>query len=150
MEIVQNNALITVNGTLVFELISFLILVFVLNRVLIKPLRATMQEREDYLDKLETNMESGETRLLAMEEKLNAQKKEFFSQSSNLRKQLMEEANAAGSEILTEARAKVTQELHQATRESNVRADEIRKEFNALADELSGDIINKVLDRSAA
>lgn len=150
MEIVQNNALITVNATLIFQLISFLILVFIMHRLLIKPLRATMQEREDYIDKLEADVESGEARLMAMEEKLNAQKKEFFSQSSNLRKQLMEEANTAGSEILGEARAKVTAELHQATQESNALAAEIRKEFSALADELSGDIINKVLDRSAA
>lgn len=150
MEIVQNNALITVNATLVFQLISFLILVFILHRVMIKPLRATMEERETYIDKLEADVESGEARLMAIEEKLNAQKKEFFSQSSNLRKQLMEEANTAGSEILGEARTKVTAELHQATQESNALADEIRKEFTALADELSGDIINKVLDRSAA
>lgn len=150
MEIVQNNALITVNATLVFQLISFLILVFILHRVMIKPLRSTMEERETYIDKLEANVESGEAKLIAIEEKLNAQKKEFFSQSSNLRKQLMEEANTAGSEILSAARAKVTAELHQATQESNALADEIRKEFTALADELSGDIINKVLDRSAA
>lgn len=150
MEIIQNNALITVNATLVFQLISFLILVFILHRVMIKPLRATMQEREDYLDKMETDVESGAMKLVAMEEKLNAQKKEFFSQSSNLRKQLMEDANAVGSEILVQARAKVTAELHQATQESNALANEIRKEFTALADELSGDIIGKVLNRRAA
>lgn len=148
--IVQNNALITVNATLVFQLISFLILVFIIHRLMIKPLRANMQKREDYIDRLEADVQSGETRLMAMEEKLNAQKKEFSYQSNNLRKQLMEDANKAGSEILAEARAEVAAELHQATKESNTLAHEIRKEFTALADELSGDIINKVLDRSAA
>lgn len=148
--IVENNALITVNATLVFELISFLILVFIMHRLLIKPLRATVQKREDYIDKLETEVETGAVKLQAMEEKLNAKKKEFFNQSSNLRKQLMEDANTAGSEILAQARAEVTAELHQATKDSNALADEIRKEFSALADDLSGDIINKVLDRSAA
>lgn len=150
MEIVQNNALITVNATLVFQLISFLILVFIMHRLLIKPLRATMQKREDYIDRLEADVESGETRLVAMEEKLNAQRKEFSYQSNNLRKQLMDDANKAGSEILSEARTEVAAELHQATKESHNLANEIRKDFATLADELSGDIINKVLDRSAA
>lgn len=148
--IVQNNALITVNATLVFQLISFLILVFIIHRLMIKPLRATMQKREDYIDRLETDVESGETRLMAMEEKLNNQRKEFSFQSNNLRKQLMEDANKAGSGILSEARAEVATELHQATRESHALAAEIRREFTTLADELSSDIINKVLDRSAA
>lgn len=150
MEIVQNNALITVNATLVFQLISFLILLFIIHRLMIKPLRATMQKRDDYIDKLETDVESGETRLIAMEEKLNAQRKEFSFQSNNLRKQLMDEANMAGGQILAEARTEVTSELHQATRENNALAAEIRREFTTLAAELSGDIINKVLDRSAA
>lgn len=148
--IVQNNALITVNATLVFQLISFLILVFIIHRLMIKPLRATMQKREDYIDRLEADVESGETRLMAMEEKLSIQRKEFSFQSNNLRKQLMDEANKAGSEILSAARAEVATELHQATRESNALAAEIRGEFTTLADELSSDIINKVLDRSAA
>lgn len=150
MEIVQNNALITVNATLVFQLISFLILVFILHRLMIKPLRATMQEREDYLDKLEADVETGDTKLRALEEELNAKKKEFFAKSSNLRKQLMEEANAAGGEIIAEARGKVTAELQQANQESLAEADRIRKDFDRLAAELSGDIIDKVLDRRAA
>lgn len=147
MEIVQKTALITVNATLVFELISFLILVFILHRLMLKPLRATMQQREDYLDQMEKDVETGEVKLLALEDKLSAKKKEFFLESSNLRKQLMEEAASAGTHIIAEARAKVTQELHEATKASHAEADRIRSEFDQLAETLSQDIIAKVLDR---
>lgn len=147
MDIVQNTALITVNPTLVFELISFLILVFLLHRLMLKPLRATMQKRENYVDQMEKDVMDGETRLQALEEQLTAKRKHFFSESSNLRKQLMEEANNAGAHIVAEARAQVTAELHVATKENQAAAEQIRKEFDKFTEDLSQDIIAKVLDR---
>lgn len=150
MEIVQSNALITINATMVIQLISFLILVFFLHRVMLRPLAGIIQKRKDFLDQLEVDVEQGQTRLLAMEEQLNVKKKEFFTESSLLRKQLVEEANAAGNEIIMTARGKVMEELQQVGRQSQAEAEEIRKQFATLADELSHDIIAKVLDRRAA
>lgn len=150
MEIVQNTALITVNATLVFQLISFLILVYLLHRLMLRPLSDIMQKRKEYVDQLEIDVEEGEARLIAIEEKLSARKKEFFSQASNLRKSLMEEATKAGTEIISEARAKVTEDLHEANRQSQEEAVKIREEFQKLAEELSDNIIDRVLDRRAA
>lgn len=90
MEIVQKTALITVNATLIFQLVSFLLLVFILNRLMLKPLRRTMQERKEYIENMEEELEAGETKLEDLEVLLDAKKKEFYAHSIGLRKQLMD------------------------------------------------------------
>ena len=52
MEIVSNIALISINETLVIQLVSFLLFVFIINRVMFRPLRSAMAERERYLARL--------------------------------------------------------------------------------------------------
>ena len=49
MQIIINIALISINETLVVQLISFLIFLFIINRIMIRPLRATMAERDNYI-----------------------------------------------------------------------------------------------------
>ena len=49
MQIISNIALISINETLVVQLISFLIFLFIINRIMIRPLRATMEERDSYI-----------------------------------------------------------------------------------------------------
>ena len=52
MQIVSNVALISINETFLVQLISFLIFLFIINRVMIRPLRGVMREREEYVEKL--------------------------------------------------------------------------------------------------
>ena len=49
MQIISNIALISINETLVVQLISFLIFLFIINRIMIRPLRATMAESDNYI-----------------------------------------------------------------------------------------------------
>ena len=52
MHIIENIALITINETLVFQLISFLLFLFILNRIMIRPLRRVMDERSSMLERI--------------------------------------------------------------------------------------------------
>ena len=52
MLIISNIALISINETLVVQLISFLIFLFIINRVMIRPLLATMAERDHYIQRV--------------------------------------------------------------------------------------------------
>ena len=51
MEIISNIALITINETLIAQLLAFLIFMFVINRLMFKPLQGVMTERQGYIDK---------------------------------------------------------------------------------------------------
>ena len=45
MQIITNIALISINETLIVQLLSFLIFLFIINRVMIRPLRGVMSDR---------------------------------------------------------------------------------------------------------
>jgi len=52
MQIISNIALISINETLIVQLISFLIFLFIIHRVMIRPLRDTMAERDQYIESI--------------------------------------------------------------------------------------------------
>ena len=49
MQIISNIALISINETLIVQLLSFLIFLFIINRVMIRPLRGVMSDREQHI-----------------------------------------------------------------------------------------------------
>jgi len=52
MEIISNIALISINETVVVQMLSFLVFMFILNRIMIRPLRSSANDREIYIEKL--------------------------------------------------------------------------------------------------
>ena len=48
MEIIQTNALITINETLWVQMVIFLIFLFLINRIMFRPVRRNLAEREDH------------------------------------------------------------------------------------------------------
>ena len=52
MEIVSNIALISINATMFHQLIAFLVFLFIINRIMFRPLRSVMGERESFMEKI--------------------------------------------------------------------------------------------------
>ena len=70
MHIISNIALITINETLFIQLISFLIFLFLINRIMFKPLQKTIQQREEHINGIASGIESSKNQLLEMEKNL--------------------------------------------------------------------------------
>ena len=56
MEIVSNIALISINETLIVQMVSFLIFMFVMNMVMFRPLNRVMKKRSEYMESLKQDM----------------------------------------------------------------------------------------------
>lgn len=150
MQIISNVALISINETLLFQLISFLIFLFIINRIMFRPLRETMQAREEHVEAVNQDIMKAKDEVEAiikqtkMEE--NAARMEAFKICDTLERSGNEEAGgiieAARQEIaeLSDASKKDVEKLMAEARES------IRKEAEALALE----IMEKVLERKVA
>jgi F-type H+-transporting ATPase subunit b len=52
MEIVSNIALITINWTLFHQLIAFLIFMFIMNRIMFRPIQRVMDERDNLIERI--------------------------------------------------------------------------------------------------
>jgi F-type H+-transporting ATPase subunit b len=72
MQIVSNIALISINETLIVQVISFLLFLYLINRVMFRPLREAMSERDSYIENLKSEITNQQDEL----KKLSARMKE--------------------------------------------------------------------------
>ena len=73
MHIINNIALITINETLFIQLISFLIFLFLINRIMFRPLREVMNQREEHINDIAGSIEETRGRLNEMDEQVRSQ-----------------------------------------------------------------------------
>jgi F-type H+-transporting ATPase subunit b len=147
MQIVSNVALISINETMVVQLISFLIFLFIINRVMFRPLRRSMEEREHYVDGIRMDISDAEAKL---EETMQAARDEDAAVRSAGR-QVMHELEKQGGEeagkIIAAARGEIAEQGAKARRDIDARVADARKMIVAEADKLSVYVMEKVLDR---
>ena len=84
MHIISNIALITINETLFVQLISFLIFLFIINRIMFRPLQNTMSERESYIDQTNRDIADVTQELQSLTDKLQAKEMETKTRAFEL------------------------------------------------------------------
>jgi F-type H+-transporting ATPase subunit b len=147
MQIVSNVALISINETLVVQLISFLIFLFVINRVMFRPLRRSMQDREHYIEGIRMDIRAAEKKL----EKTMQEAREEDAAVRNAGRQMMAEMEKQGKaeagKIITGARQEIDGLGRKARQEINAQIADVRKTIVAEAEKLSSSVMEKVLGR---
>ena len=105
--------MLTIDGTLLFAIISFLIFLFIIKSILFHPITKVIEEREKFYaknSKMET--ESKEKSKALLEEKenlLNDARKE----ASNILSSTNEEAKKQSEEVLKEAKKEAQEKIEQ-------------------------------------
>ncbi|MFC1839047.1 hypothetical protein ACFL1N_05680 [Thermodesulfobacteriota bacterium] len=142
--------MININATLFLQIIHFLILLFILNRILIRPIMEVVKKRRVHIDdeeKLLNDLES-ETREL-MDKCVSIERderKKALEESSLLKK----EANDAAEEFYNTAKGEISGIRDQADKEIENKIDEARQSIQDFASELAGELTEKVIGRRFA
>lgn len=147
MQIISNIALITINETLFVVLISFLIFVVVLNRLMFRPLRQTMGEREQALETMQGAIHEAKLELETVSREAqtreSAIKQEAFKIGSDLEKKAKEEAAtvlAASAREIDAIKAKNEQDVAKMITAA-------QKDLVQESERLTISIMEKLLDR---
>lgn len=147
MQIVSNIALISINETLFFQLISFLIFMFIMNRVMFKPLNATMAERDEYIQGIVqgiTDTEKAVEGILAdLAKREKAVKREAYDLSAKLEQEGADKAvkiHSASMSAIAELRLKTEKQVE-------AQLNEAKKHLESESEELAVRIMEKVLNR---
>ena len=90
MHIISNIALITINETLLVQLISFLIFLFIINRIMFRPLQNTMDERESYIGQINRDISDATQELQSLTNKLQAKEIEARDQAFEIQGEIEE------------------------------------------------------------
>lgn len=147
MEIISNIALISINETLIVQLISFLIFLFLINRIMFRPLGSVMRKRSEYMESLKQGVVEAESEVVRLTEELGekeaAAKQEAFEQKKEL------ELFGAGQadEIYASVRNEIAQLKNQAAEEVEIQINRARESLHAESKAIAEGIMEKVLNR---
>lgn len=147
MQIVSNVALISINETFLVQLISFLIFLFIINRVMFRPLRKTMNERDTYMAEMEVEIEAAHKGYDDALGNLKAQEAEVRGTALKTSKERESDGTREAEKLFDEARKEIAELKKSAEEEMAAKIEEARSTIAAESEALAVAIMEKILDR---
>lgn len=134
--------MITIDITVLIQIINILILIVVLNAVLYKPVRTVLAKRKEKLGELANSIENFKKNAELRREEISRKLNEARSKA----KEEIEKARSAAQTSTAESLAQVRQE---ALANKTAQLDEIKKQFTDAQQQLSGQIDSFASDMAA-
>jgi F-type H+-transporting ATPase subunit b len=150
MHVIENIALISINETLVVQLISFLIFLFIINRIMIRPLRETMAERDNHIQRVKQDILDSREALETIVAASREEEKEIRREALAVAAEMENLAKTEAQGILGAARDDIIAQKRQAQVEIENRLAESMQSLKKEAETLSVSVMEKVLNRKVA
>jgi F-type H+-transporting ATPase subunit b len=147
MEIITNTELVSINATMLAQLVSFLIFLFLITRIMIRPLLETVTARREHLQKLQKEIAASSEELsqatARVRQEQAALRAEAFAESEQLESSGKREAKG----ILRQARAEIAALKDQTLAEAGVRIETAKGELARDIEPIVAAIMEKILER---
>jgi F-type H+-transporting ATPase subunit b len=150
MQIISNIALISINETLLVQLLSFLIFLFIINRMMFRPLQNVRSERTNYMDKIKTDTRDAAKELETLTDQLKAQESTVRTQALGLKQEIEVSGTMQAAEIIASAREQIEALKETAEAEVEAQISEARKHIQKESETLAVNIMEKLLERRLA
>ncbi len=147
MQIISNIALISINETLVVQLISFLIFLFIINRIMFRPLRRIIMERENHVEKINLDIAAAGKSLDGVTDQIREKETAVRTEAFDLSKKAREQGTRESAQMFSAVRAEIIDLQSKARIESAVQLAEARKKLDNESKILAVSIMEKVLER---
>ena len=140
--------MVSIDYSLGIQIINFVLLIFILNRLLYKPLLGMIDKRKKHLEESEAEIkrlrETVDQKMAAYEEKLRRAKVDAVEQKNEIIRQGAEEAKA----IIDAVRAEIPGMMEQFTARMEEEIGGAKRILTNQSQKLSVEIAEKVLGRS--
>jgi F-type H+-transporting ATPase subunit b len=150
MEIVSNQALISINETAIIQLISFLIFLFVINRLMFRPLRRAVSDRANHIEKVKQNVLDSEKEVDQLLSQLEKRKAAVRDEAFGINKELESDAAKQAETLLNETRQEINAMKSKAERDIKIQVEQARAGVKKEAEILVVSIIERILNRRLA
>jgi F-type H+-transporting ATPase subunit b len=147
MEIVENVALISINATLVVQLVSFLLFMTLLNRIMIRPLRKVMAEREQYLVKVQQEIHAAHEGYVQIGQQIQDQESETRKSAFKIREEMEREAQRSAADAVAHTKSEIETLRKESQRQADEKIAAARQRIEEEADVLADRMIDSLLDR---
>jgi F-type H+-transporting ATPase subunit b len=150
MQIVTNIALISINETLVVQLISFLIFLFIINRVMIRPLRSASREREAHVERISRDISEAEAKIGQLTRQIRAEEGAVRETALAAQADLEEAGNREAADMFAAARGEIAAIRENAQEEIASQMASARQGVQREAETLALTVMEKILNRRLA
>lgn len=140
--------MVSIDSTLFYQIVNFLLLILILNVLLYKPILRVMDERkkrlQDSEDEIKALHQTIERKTAEYEEKIRLAKLEAMNQRNEIQKEGSEE----GKKIIDAAKEDIAKMMEEFKAKMSSEMDEARLILNTQSRTISLEIAEKVLGRS--
>lgn len=150
MHIINTTALISINETLIVQLVSFLIFLFVINRIMFRPLQQTMNDRDAYLERLGKEIAEIEEKIIAQSKEMDARQKAVREEAFAVSQKLEAAGQQQAAEIFSQTQNEIAALKAKEAKAIQAQIEAARRQLKDESKRLSLSIMEKVLDRRIA
>ena len=147
MEIISNVALININETLIVQVVGFLVFLFVINRIMFRPLRNVMSDRDIHIERVKRDITQGQKEVASITSQIQQQDAATLKEALALRDDLEAAGSQQAKEIFESVKKKIAADRKKVQQEIEVRIAEERKAVKKESEDLALNIIEKIIGR---
>jgi F-type H+-transporting ATPase subunit b len=147
MEIISKVALISINETFFFQLVSFLIFMFIVTRVMFRPLEGAMKDRNTHFDKLKMDISNARNQLNQLTDQVRQSEINVKSEAFDMRSQMEEDGQQAAKKVIDAALQKVTEKKEAAMRDMTDQISLARNQIQSEVGAVTKLIMERLLER---
>jgi F-type H+-transporting ATPase subunit b len=147
MEIISNIALISINETLIVQVIGFLVFLFVINRIMFRPLRNVMADREIHIERVKRDIIQAQKEVASITSHIQEQEAATRQEAMTLKDDLETKGSQQAKEIFTSVKKEIVASSQKVQQEIAVRVAQERQSLEKESQALALNIIDKILDR---
>ena len=133
------------NGTFLASIITFIVFVFVMNKVLYAPILGIMRERECVIKENYESAEENNLRADALEEEKDAKLNNAKDEARGKYIDALDEYKAQKSEVISDAQNSAREDAEKANAELNEVSNQVKEGLKSSMNDLANDIVEKVI-----
>jgi len=147
MEIISNVALISINETLIVQVVGFLIFLFVINRIMFRPLQNVMSDRDIHIERIKRDIIQAQKEVASITSQIQEQDAATRKEALELKDDLEATGSQQAKEIFKSVKKEIAADRNKVQQEIELRIAEERKAVKKESAALALNIIEKILDR---
>ena len=147
MQIISNIALISINETLFFQLISFLVFLFIINRLMFRPLRSVMVERDNHIGQIQRDIVDKENEFRNLTIQLKQHESAIKEEAFELKKELEDLGSQQAAEMFVSVKKEIEALKEKTQKEVDIQIAKARKDVGKESEDLAVSIMERILDR---
>ncbi|MEJ2134532.1 MAG: ATP synthase F0 subunit B [Desulfofustis sp.] len=140
--------MVTVDITMVIQMINMVVLMFLLNGVLYKPIKKILRERSEKMQGMQNDVAKFEENARLRQEEVDAKMSKASGKAKAALDAARAEAQAAGDEKMASIKAEVDEFKETQMAEINTQIDTAQRELKANLDGFATDMASKILGRA--